>query len=582
MGETFLTSMAWLGLANAAVSAVLVGIALACTRWSRSTTLVSVLWTLAILKLISPALATVPIPVPAFSWASASTDQTASEAKSSTKSRAAAGQKASKSPRTSQADIGNRSDAAPTAPHRSSLNTSTLLSAFFAVWILGIVVLATLALARIVALKRLVRRAEPAPGWVHQDVAECCQSLGIRRIPQIRMLEIAISPLVGAIGWRPLLLLPRNFYGELSKNERQLLLAHEIAHLRRWDHLRAWLELVAVTIFWWDPLAWYARRRSRQAAEDCCDSWVVHWFPERAADYAEVLLKCVDLCSPPSRRLPGPMYAMSRFALTRQRLLAILASPRPPQMSRLGTISVLAIALVFLSSIPVAGQPRTDAAAQARPFADALSEIDLRSGESRPANKPFFVDLEPHANVRLDEDFGRTLNNNLNPVPRGRQRFGETEYQVGDSFILLASHMAPGRPQAATGIRIGGRIDSLNVFHGAGWSPFEDGVEIGSLIVNYAGGSSEKVPIVYGLDVRDWWDVDRNAAVERGKVIWRGANAASYRIKGNVVALRLYELTWTNPHPDRVIETIDFVSTNTSDCAPFLIAMTANQRGASD
>jgi beta-lactamase regulating signal transducer with metallopeptidase domain len=577
MGDSLLSSIAWLGLANAAVSALLVVMALVCTHWSRSTTLVSALWTLAILKLISPAFANVPIPLPELAWAATDTARTAAETTSPAKPAAVLGRSGSKSQRTSAAANAGRSIAWADAPRPAAMNWSALLTTFAAVWILGIVGLASIALARIAALRRLVHRAQPAPNWILLEVAECCGKLGLRRVPDVRMLEIAISPLVGTVGWTPVLLLPKHFYSELSKNERQLLLAHEIAHLRRWDHVRAWLELVAVTLFWWDPLAWFARRRSREAAENCCDSWVVHWFPERAADYAEVLLKCVDLCNPPARRLPGPMSAMSRFALTRQRLLAILASPRPPQMSRLGTVAVLAIALVLLSSIPVVGN-RT-------PPAENVTAISIASRPARATavkSQPFFVDLRPHANVRLDEDFGRNLHNNLGSLPPGRQTFGGVEYQVGDRFILLASQIAKTRPTAATGIKLGRQIDSLKVLHGAGWSPEDDGTEIGSYIVHYAGGATEKIPIVYGVDVRDWWNIDEDFPVTRGRVVWRGDNVASSRFRRNALMLRLYELSWTNPHPDRVIETIDFVSTNSSECAPFLVAMTADERLTSD
>ena len=211
-----------------------------------------------------------------------------------------------------------------------------------------------------------------------------------------------------------------------------------------------------------------------------------------------------------------------------------------------------------------------------------LSELYSGSGDKQPTSRPYFVDLQPHANVRLDEDFGRNLNNNLGPLPAGRQKLAGFEYDVGNSFILLASHMVAHRPKEVTGIKVGRQINSLKVLHGTGWSSDYDGIEIGSFIVHYAGGTTEKIPIVYGVDVRDWWDFDQSSPVDRGKIVWRGDNAASHRIKGGILTLRLYELSWTNPHPERVIETIDYVSTNSSDCAPFLVAMTADERLKSD
>ena len=43
-------------------------------------------------------------------------------------------------------------------------------------------------------------------------------------------------------------------------NERELtgVLAHELAHVRRRDHLVRWLEWLACVAFWWNPVAWWA------------------------------------------------------------------------------------------------------------------------------------------------------------------------------------------------------------------------------------------------------------------------------------------------------------------------------------
>ena len=97
---------------------------------------------------------------------------------------------------------------------------------------------------------------------------------------------------------------------------------------------------------------------------------------------------------------------------------------------------------------------------------------------------------------------------------------------------------------------------------------------VGQYQVNYADKSSELIPIVYGEHARDWWwSPGAKEEVKSGKIAWKGENDAS---KTNQASLRLYSVAWTNPHPDRAIESILF-SSNKTRAAPFLVAVTGEK-----
>ena len=85
--------------------------------------------------------------------------------------------------------------------------------------------------------------------------------------------------------------------------------------------------------------------------------------------------------------------------------------------------------------------------------------------------------------------------------------------------------------------------------------------------------TSETIPIVYGVDLSDWWNVDDSKEVERGKVVWEGTT----RSFGRGVQIRLYLATWENPHPEKKVTSITYVSTGTTEAAPFCVAMTAEK-----
>src|SRR5262249_49495450 len=96
-----------------------------------------------------------------------------------------------------------------------------------------------------------------------------------------------------------------------------------------------------------------------------------------------------------------------------------------------------------------------------------------------------------------------------------------------------------------------------------------DGTEIGTYVIRYKDGTVERIPIIYGADVRDWWRSSDSESPSRGKIAWAGKNAAA----GPDDEIRLFSSTWKNPHPDKKVASLDF-ETNDTPAAPFLVALT--------
>jgi hypothetical protein len=187
-----------------------------------------------------------------------------------------------------------------------------------------------------------------------------------------------------------------------------------------------------------------------------------------------------------------------------------------------------------------------------------------------------FLDLQPYGNQRLDDHLGEIEGNDLAELPRGRASLGGTPYKIGERLIVVRSTRWPTPPAAVAAIEVGARFDSLHILHSTMWGNafgVEDGTEIGTYTVHYADGTAERIPIIYGRDVRDWWRDSDPAATSQGKLAWAGKNQASGAEEGRI---RLFATAWKNPHPDRTVSAIDF-QTKDTPCAPFLVALTLEQ-----
>jgi hypothetical protein len=134
----------------------------------------------------------------------------------------------------------------------------------------------------------------------------------------------------------------------LPAGERTTLLAHELAHLRRLAHWVRWLELAALALYWWHPVAWWARRHLEAAEEHSCDARVVALLPALTRDYAAALLRTVDYLSETQPALPLGARGFSQRQLLRRRMEMILAGETTGRIRRPLWVALFAAAAVVL------------------------------------------------------------------------------------------------------------------------------------------------------------------------------------------------------------------------------------------
>lgn len=99
---------------------------------------------------------------------------------------------------------------------------------------------------------------------------------GMEPRPPIRLSTSSRIDIPLAKGWwRHEICLPERALTDLTVSQQEIILAHELAHLRRHDP--GWLALLRLTeaIFFFQPLNRYARRRLSEIAEYRCDDWAV-------------------------------------------------------------------------------------------------------------------------------------------------------------------------------------------------------------------------------------------------------------------------------------------------------------------
>jgi beta-lactamase regulating signal transducer with metallopeptidase domain/protein involved in polysaccharide export with SLBB domain/biopolymer transport protein ExbD len=184
------------------------------------------------------------------------------------------------------------------------------------VWLIGAPVTFLLLAAGLVGSRRLTRSGLPlVDGRVAEACARLRAALGVSRRVAIAAVEGLAQPvLVGIV--KPTILLPAAALNGWTTEELEMVLVHELAHVRRWDNLVNLGQRVIEAALFFHPCVWLASRQVRRDREECCDAIVVQHTQAPEA-YAELLINVAsNLRSEPGRPRPGSGRGTPRLAKT--------------------------------------------------------------------------------------------------------------------------------------------------------------------------------------------------------------------------------------------------------------------------
>src|SRR5262249_44302433 len=149
----------------------------------------------------------------------------------------------------------------------------------------------------------VTRHARPARDAWQTLARRLSRALGVRHA--VRLLESTAVQIPAVVGWlRPVILLPASTVTGLTPEQLEMILAHELAHIRRHDFLVNLLQAVVVTLLFYHPAVWWISRQVRIERENCCDDLAVA-VCGTPLQYARALTRLEEL------RVGAPSLAVS-------------------------------------------------------------------------------------------------------------------------------------------------------------------------------------------------------------------------------------------------------------------------------
>ena len=255
-------------------------------------------------------------------------------------------------------------------------------------WFVCVAVLATRSFWQWRRLLRIVREAStPSAEWVAR-LARLRERFGLRRPVRLLCSARAVTPML--IGWiRPVVLLPASMMSGFTPAQVELIIAHELGHVCRWDYVANLFQVLIETVLFYHPVVHWISHDVRNARESCCDDLVLHLADGNPLAYARTLADLEELRHGEGLLTPA-LGASGGILLARIRhIVGVNDGQERTQRINFWPAVLIVVALALLvwrqHSTPPLPQPQALTATLANAPAQALAMV---SGNSQLAKAP--------------------------------------------------------------------------------------------------------------------------------------------------------------------------------------------------
>ncbi|HTX74874.1 MAG TPA: M56 family metallopeptidase [Terracidiphilus sp.] len=293
-----------------------------------------------------------------------------------------------------------------------------------ALWLLGVCALSVRNLGGwwFIRRLRLHAAAYTAPAEIQARFKRIAVALGVHKDVLLRISDAIAGPItIGA--FRIVVLLPLSALSGLGTEELEVVLAHELAHVRRADFLCNLLQTLVETLFFFHPAVWWIGARLRHERELCCDDLALRVCPNPVV-YASALyrleeqrsrqlhlamaldghqsrqtlrMRIARILGEPAASSGSPLRPFSLAAVLAGVVVLLVSAPQVVASLRPAHLATTAVAVARNVSTAAAPQVRAALAAVARKPAAALSVAQSTSSKPQPNAQSSDTTQEPSA-----------------------------------------------------------------------------------------------------------------------------------------------------------------------------------------
>lgn len=148
-------------------------------------------------------------------------------------------------------------------------------------WLAGVLIISVRMTGGIILTERLRRNSLcDIPDDLHRRFLNLLGRMNISEKVNIHGSSLVSVPSV--VGYfKPVILIPLSAFTHMSSDQLEAIMAHELAHIRRYDYLVNVFQSFMEALFFYHPVVWMIQKRIRKERENCCDDLAVSYSGEK-------------------------------------------------------------------------------------------------------------------------------------------------------------------------------------------------------------------------------------------------------------------------------------------------------------
>lgn len=273
-------------------------------------------------------------------------------------------------------------------------------------WLATITLLAGKLLIEISTVNHLPKHGVISPSHKLQARFEVLvQQINLKITPQLLISLKVDVPM--AIGWlKPVVLLPAKMISGLNNDQLEMLILHELAHIRRHDYLVNFLQTLVEILLFFHPAVLWVSKQMRNEREYCSDDIAVQHCGNAIA-YAHTLADTASLCTKVHNHTIPDMAMAASGGDLKQRVIRLVDHHCAPQnnISKWFASAVIVFSVLLLSSKQLLTIPLLDIWYNESPWKEPTNDINNISNSAKTnqlANTSITVNNTPEVSAFVE------------------------------------------------------------------------------------------------------------------------------------------------------------------------------------
>ncbi len=283
------------------------------------------------------------------------------------------------------------------------------------VWFLGAMLFLVRLATSLADIRNLRQKQHDPAESVWQDVLDK-QLTSLKMSKPVQLLKSIHVDVPMTYGvWKPVILIPVGLFFQLSPLQLEAIIAHELAHIKRYDFLVNLVQSILEVVFFFHPIFWWVNKTAKEQRENACDDLAIS-MGASPKDLAYGLANVLNHAKNPTPEMVMAAAKTKNPTLERiKRIMGVKTSSSQPTTI---TSMTMMITLLLGATLMVGASDKPSKKSFEDLMATELNTTTIEGNWIDPLSYPKEDTVPPKSPVKMELDWGKM-------TPEQKETFGK-------------------------------------------------------------------------------------------------------------------------------------------------------------